>query len=193
MMERHPKPLNRPKAETWAVSFPRKAVLIGDSAFIRDADSYFSSHVRELTLMTVPADRSDDNALPPGFPIQGPWCLVCDLVTSSRSLKVARKILLNTSGVPFFALVPDPTSIPDQDLRPLLELGITHVLPVPGSWEEAWTEVRAILVRSLNPLLSVHSTKMWLLGVVQSVATQEKNCCVRISSRSHGKPRSVNR
>lgn len=193
MMERNAKPLNRAKADTWASAFPKRAVLIGDSAFIRDADTYFSAHVRELSLMTVPADRSDDSALPPGFPIQGPWCLLCDLVTSSRSLKVARRILLNTSNVPFVALVSDPASIPDADLRNLLELGITHVLPVPGSWQEAWTDVRAVLVRTLNPLLSVHSTKMWLLGVVQSVATQEKNCCVRVSSRAHGKPRSTNR
>jgi formylglycine-generating enzyme required for sulfatase activity len=193
MMERNAKPLGRPKADTWAAAFPKRAVLVGDSAFIRDADTYFSGHVRELSLMTIPADRSDDSALPPGFPIQGPWCLVCDLVTSSRSLKVARKILLNTSNVPFIALVGDPASIPDADLRSLLELGITHVLPVPGSWQEAWIDVRAILVRTLNPLLSVHSTKMWLLGVVQSVATQEKNCCVRVSSRAHGKPRAVNR
>src|SRR5579862_10017995 len=129
MMERNARPLNRAKAETWAASFPKKAVLVGDPAFIRDADSYFAGHVRELSLVTLPAERGDESSLPPGFPIPGPWCLMCDLVTSSRSLKVARKILLNTSGVPFFALVPDPTSIPDQDLRPLLELGITHVLP----------------------------------------------------------------
>jgi formylglycine-generating enzyme required for sulfatase activity len=143
--------------------------------------------------MTVPADRSDDSAMPPGFPMPGPWCLVCDLVTSSRSLRVARKILLNTTGVPFFAIATDPGAIPDSDLRNLLELGITHVLPVPGSWQEAWTEIRGILVRTLNPLLSVHSTKMWLLGVLQSVATQEKNCCVRISSRAHAKTRALAR
>jgi formylglycine-generating enzyme required for sulfatase activity len=175
------------------MSFPKKAVLVGDSAFIRDADTYFSAHVRELSLVTIPAERGDESSMPPGFPIPGPWCLMCDLVTSSRSLKVARKILLNTTGVPFFALASDPAGLPEADLRNLLELGITHVLPVPGSWQEAWTEVRGILVRTLNPLLSVHSTKMWLLGVLQSVATQEKNCCVRVSSRAHGKPRAVNR
>jgi formylglycine-generating enzyme required for sulfatase activity len=193
MMERNARPLNRAKGETWAVAFPKKAVLIGDPAFIRDADAYFAGHVRELSLMTVPADRSEESSMPPGFPIQGPWCIICDMVTSSRSLKVARKVLLNTSNVPLIALASDPASISEADLRNLLELGITHVLPVPGSWQEAWTEVRAVLVRALNPLLSVHSTKMWLLGVVQSVATQEKNCCVRVSSRAHGKPRAVNR
>src|SRR5579883_1348325 len=193
MMERNARPLNRAKAETWAVAFPKKAVLVGDAAFIRDADAYFSAHVRELSLVTLPAESPDESSLPPGFPIPGPWCLMCDLVTSSRSLKVARKLLLNTSGVPFFALAGDPAGLSDADLRNLLELGITHVLPVPGSWQEAWTEVRGILVRTLNPLLSVHSTKMWLLGVLQSVATQEKNCCVRVSSRAHGKPRALNR
>lgn len=193
MIERPPKSLNRSKADTWASAFPKKAVLIGDSSFIRDADSYFSAHVRELSLMTVPAERSEESTLPPGFPIQGPWCIICDLVTSNRSLKVARQVLLNSSNVPFFALVNDPLSIPEDELRNMLELGITHVLPVPGSWQEAWTEVRGLLVRTLNPLLSVHSTKMWLLGVVQSVATQEKNCCVRVSSRAHGKSHSRNR
>jgi hypothetical protein len=183
----------RPKADTWAIPFPKKAVLIGDADFIRGAEAYFSSSVREVHLLTIPTEEGDEPMMPPGFPLQGPWCLVCDLVTSSRSLRVARKILLQTSNVPFIALASDPEEIPEADLRSILELGITHVLPVPGSWQEAWGEIRKILARRLNPLLSVHSTKMWLVGVLQSVGTQEKNCCVRISSRSHGKSRSTSR
>src|SRR5579864_2778604 len=194
MMGRSVNPVsNRSKADTWANSFPKRAVLIGDREFIREAETYFSAHVREVGLTILPAEAGDENALPPGFPIQGPWCLLCDLVTSSRSLRLARKILLNTSNVPFIALAADPAEIPEADLRGILELGITHVLPVPGSWQEAWSDMKRILARRLNPLLSVHSTKMWLVGVLQSVATQEKNCCVRISSRNHLKARTASR
>ncbi|HVR87629.1 MAG TPA: SUMF1/EgtB/PvdO family nonheme iron enzyme [Planctomycetota bacterium] len=194
MMGRSVNPVsNRSKADTWANSFPKRAVLIGDREFIREAETYFSAHVREVGLTILPAEAGDENALPPGFPIQGPWCLVCDLVTSSRSLRLARKILLNTSDVPFIALASDPADLPEADLRVILELGITHVLPVPGSWQEAWSDIKRIIARRLNPLLSVHSTKMWLVGVLQSVATQEKNCCVRISSRNHLKARTASR
>ncbi|HEV3026341.1 MAG TPA: hypothetical protein VG457_02155, partial [Planctomycetota bacterium] len=134
MMGRRVNPVpNRAKADTWANSFPKRAVLIGDREFIREAETYFSAHVREVGLTILPAEAGDQNALPPGFPIQGPWCLVCDLVTSSRSLRLARKILLNTSDVPFIALASDPSDLPEADLRVILELGITHVLPVPGS------------------------------------------------------------
>jgi formylglycine-generating enzyme required for sulfatase activity len=182
---------SRLKADTWAVPFPRQAVLIGEAAFIREAQSSFASHVRDMSLRTIPADSDGESALPPGFPIQGPWCLVCDLVTSSRSLRIARKILLNTSNVPFIALAADPSELSDAELRNLLELGITHVLALPGSWPEAWGEIRKILARRINPLLSVHSTKMWLVGVLQSVATEERNSCVRISSRSHGRSSSA--
>lgn len=184
----------RAKADTWVNPFPKKAVLVGDAAFIRDASDYFSAHVRDVGLITIPTEETDDPMMPPGFPLQGPWCLVCDLVTSNRSLRIARKILLNTSNVPFVALAAEPAEIPEADLRNILELGVTHVLPVPATWHEAWTDVRKILIRRLNPLLSVHSTKMWLVGVLQSVgSTQEKSCCVRISSRNHGRSKSAAR
>jgi formylglycine-generating enzyme required for sulfatase activity len=180
---------SRLKADTWASPFPKQAVLVGDSAFIQDAEAYFAAHVRDMALRTITTDHDGDIALPPGFPIQGPWCLIVDLVTSQRSLRIARKILLNTSNVPFIALAGDVADIPEIELRSLLELGITHVLPLPESWSDAWTEIKKILARRLNPLLSVHSTKMWLVGVLQSVATEERNCCVRISSRGTGKSR----
>jgi len=180
---------SRLKADTWVSPFPKQAVLIGDSAFIQDAEAYFASHVREMTLRTISTDNDADIALPPGFPLQGPWCLIVDLVTSQRSLRVARKILLNTSNVPFIALAGDIADIPENELRSLLELGITHVLPLPESWSDAWTEIKKILARRLNPLLSVHSTKMWLVGVLQSVATEERNCSIRISSRGTGRSR----
>jgi formylglycine-generating enzyme required for sulfatase activity len=190
MPPRGPNPVsNRFKAETWVNPFPKQAVLVGESAFIQEAEAYFAAHVRDLSLRTISTDTENDTSMPPGFPLQGPWCLICDLVTSHRSLRIARKILLNTINVPFIAVAGDPRELPETELRGLLELGITHVLPLPESWSDAWTEIRKILARRLNPLLSVHSTKMWLVGVLQSVATEERNCCVRISSRSPGKSR----
>src|SRR5262249_13918348 len=133
---------NRAKAETWAQPFPKKLVLVGDASFMRDAESYFGGHVSELELITIPTDGVDDNALPPGFPLQGPWCIVCDLVTSHHSLRVARRLLLNTANVPLIAIASDPAEIPDPDLRSLLECGITEVLPVPRTWHEAWTDIK---------------------------------------------------
>jgi formylglycine-generating enzyme required for sulfatase activity len=177
----------RSKGDTWSIPFPKEAVLIGEGTFIREAEAYFSAHVRGTSLRTISADADPENEMPPGFPILGPWCLICDLVTSHRSLRIARKVLLNTSNVPFVVLASDPAELGEGELRNLLELGVSHVLPVPSSWDEAWAEIRKILARRLNPLLSVHSTKMWLVGVLQSVATQERNCCVRISSLSHGR------
>jgi len=183
----------KPKVDTWTSLFPRQAVLIGETAFVQDAKSYFASHVRDLSLRVISTDQDQAGTFPPGFPMQGPWCLICDLVTSHRALRMARKILLNTTNVPFVVIGNNPIDIPDAELRGILELGITHVLPVPSSWSEAWTEIRKVLVRRLNPLLSVHSTKMWLVGVLQSLATEERNCCVRISSRSHGRAASSGR
>src|SRR5262245_39217529 len=106
---------NRPRADTWAVPFPRHAVLIGEADFIREAESSFTSQVRDMSLRTIPTDTDGSSSLPPGFPIPGPWCLIVDLVTSSRSLKIARKILLNTSNVPFIALASDPADLPDAE------------------------------------------------------------------------------
>jgi formylglycine-generating enzyme required for sulfatase activity len=184
---------SRGKADTWAVLFPREAVLIGESTVIQEAEAYFSTNVREMDLRTIPADEDRENELPPGFPLLRPWCLICDLVTSHKSLRIARKILLNTTNVPFFAIVNEASDLGESELRGLLELGITHVLPLPASWAEAWAEIKKILTRRLNPLLSVHSTKMWLVGVLQSVATEERDCTVRISSRSQGRNSSRSR
>lgn len=186
-------PPARTKADTLVVPFPRQAVLIGESALIRDAHTYFASSVRELTLRPIATDAEPIPDMPPGFPLQGSWCLICDLVTSYKSLRIARKILLNTSNIPFIALGNQPSDIPDPELRGILELGITHILPLPESWAEAWLQIRSVLVHRLNPLLSVHSTKMWLGGVLQSVATEERHSCIRISSRSHGKASSAKR
>src|SRR5262249_10127729 len=142
---------NRFKAETWVNPFPKQAVLVGEAAFIQDAEAFFAANVRDLTLRTISTDAAEENALPPGFPLQGHWCLIIDLVPSPRSLRVARRILLNTNNVPFVALAGEPRELPEADLRSLLELGITHVLPLPGSWSEAWAEIKKILARRLNP------------------------------------------
>ena len=50
-----PVPHRPSKADTWAVPFPRQAVLIGESSFIRDAESSFAGNVRDMSLRTIPA------------------------------------------------------------------------------------------------------------------------------------------
>ncbi|HZE96583.1 MAG TPA: SUMF1/EgtB/PvdO family nonheme iron enzyme [Planctomycetota bacterium] len=188
MSEPPAKPVSpRKRPEPQAPAFPSTAVLIGDDVFLRDAQAYFASQVRDLAIRTIPSDQDHENLVPLGSAIEGPWCLLCHLGQFAQSLPVARKTLLNSTNVPFVALCGDPNDLSGPELRALLELGITHVLPHAGSWTETWGEVQKILSRRLNPLLSVHSTRTWLVGVLQSIATEERNCCVRISSQNDRK------
>jgi formylglycine-generating enzyme required for sulfatase activity len=156
-------------------------VLVGEESFLDNSRKFFSTHVKEATLWAV-SDEPENN---PGLdlPIQAldSWCLVCDMITSDRSLAIARRLLQNTSNIPFIVLIRDPGDLTDALLKELLELGVTHALVMPRTWIEAWAELREALARRLNPMISVRSTKTWLVGVLQSVAAQERDCCVRIA------------
>src|SRR5262249_21278169 len=80
------------QTDSWLVPILKPGVLVGVSGFVQGAQAFFAPQVPNVSVRVIPTDHEPQQGLPSGFPVQDPWCLLCDLGTSHRSLQIARKL-----------------------------------------------------------------------------------------------------